>query len=96
MILTPKDPSVIKDYAIDWANVLTSESETTINTSTWSTSSPPGLTVAGVPAPSISGSKTICWVTGGSAGEQYTLTNTIVTAGGRTHQLSIVIPCQDR
>ena len=46
----------------------------------------------------IDGLTTCIFVTGGSAGITYELTNTIVTGGpgSRTHQRSIVIPCMQR
>ena len=100
--LEPKDPTDIKDYAIEWVDTLGGESETAISTSTWSASDPAGLTVLSLApyAPYISadGTMTVVWVSGGTAGERYTLTNTIVTAGAtpRTHQRSIIIPCADR
>lgn len=96
-IKAAKDPSDIKDYDIDWADVLTGESETALTSSTWSASDPAGLTVLAAPPylPSIVGTKCIVWVSGGTAGTKYTLTNTVVTAGAtpRTHQKSIIIPC---
>lgn len=101
-ILEAKDPSDLKDYGIEWAAVLTGESETAIATSTWSVSDPVGLTVlAAAPhAPYISSSGTLAvvWVSGGTAGTKYTMTNTIVTSGAtpRTHQHSIIIPCVER
>ena len=97
-ILETKDPSDSKDYAIEWASLLTAETETAIATSTWSVSTPTGLTIATTPPPSIVGTKTIVWVSGGSAGTMYALANTIVTTGvpPRTHQRSIIIPCADR
>lgn len=103
-ILEPKDPSDVKDYAIDWVNVLTAEGETTIDSSVWSQSVPPGLYPAdgspqgSPPAGSIDGTKTVLWVTGGNNGVYYELTNTIVTGGvtPRTHQRTIVVPCQQR
>jgi hypothetical protein len=100
-ILEAKDPSDLKDYAIEWSAVLTGESETAITTSTWSVSDPTGLTVlsASPHAPYIaSNTKAVVWVSGGVAGTRYSLTNTIVTSGAtpRTHQRTIIIPCQDR
>jgi hypothetical protein len=97
-ILESKDPSDVKDYSIEWGTLLAEESETAIATSTWSTSDPTGLTVAALPAPSISGTKTIVWVSAGTAGTTYALTNTIVTSGAtpRTHQRTITIPCVQR
>lgn len=97
-ILASKDPSDIVDYAIDWGTLLAAEGEDGIATSTWSASSPTGLTVGEVVAPSIDGMKTIVWVSGGTAGVTYTVTNTIVTDGTtpRTHERSIHIPCVQR
>lgn len=98
-ILASKDPSDIVDYAIEWGTLLAAEGEDGIATSTWSASSPTGLTVGEVVASSIDDdTKTIVWVSGGTAGVVYTVTNTIVTDGPtpRTHQRSIRIPCVQR
>jgi len=94
-IKAPKDPSDIKDYAIEWEDLLAAEGETAIASSTWSASSPAGLTVLGSPASAVVGTMAIVWVSGGTAGTKYELTNTIVTAGPtpRTHQRTIAIPC---
>jgi hypothetical protein len=94
-VLETKDPTDVKDYAIDWADVLSGESDT-ISTSSWGASDPLGLTIAAVPPPSISGTKAIVWVSGGVTGAKHVLANTITTAGGRTHQRSITIPCFER
>lgn len=93
--LDPHDPSDVTDYGIDWTDKLGDDSDT-ISTSSWGTSSPTGLTVASSPAPSISGLLTIVWVSGGTAGTNYQLTNTITTAAGRTWQRTITIPCRNR
>jgi len=103
--LEAKDPSDKKDYAINWADVLTAEGETTIASSTWGDGSPAdsvpsGLTIENTSpyVPYISGTRCIVWVSGGTAGTRYSLTNTIVTAGAipRTHQRTIIIPCVQR
>ena len=99
-LLEQKDPSDVKDYSIEWAPVLTAESETAIATSTWAVL-PTGLTIATGPTPpasSIAGTKTIVWVSGGTANTNYELTNTIVTSGAtpRTHQRTVIIPCRER
>lgn len=99
-ILPGKDPSDIKDYGINWVDVLAAEGETDIATSTWSESDPVGLTVqAAAPyLPSVDGTTCIVWVSGGTAGTTYSLINTIITAGltPRTHQRTIIIPCVQR
>jgi hypothetical protein len=93
--LEPKDPSDVKDYAIEWGTLLTAETETTISTSAW-TVSDATLTIQSSPAPSIVGTKTIVWVSAGTAGITYELTNKIVTSGGRTHERSISLACLQR
>jgi hypothetical protein len=104
-ILEAKDPSDVKDYRIDWTLVLTAEGSTGIASSVWSLSNPEGLdlvdgspSTGSPPTGYIDGMKTITWVGGGTAGIVYELTNTIVTTGGmpRTHQRTIVIPCEQR
>jgi hypothetical protein len=103
-ILEPKDPSDVKDYRIDWALLLAAEGETGIASSTWASSEPDGLDFADGSPPTgspptgyIDGMKTVVWVTGGTAGVNYELTNTIVTASAlRTHQRTIVVPCCQR
>jgi len=91
-----KDPTDVKDYAIEWLAVLAADGEAAISTSVWGVSSPAGLTVQSSPAPSIVGTKAVLWVSLGTAGQNYTLTNTITTPGGRTHQRSIEILCRER
>lgn len=103
-ILEDKDPSDVKDYAIDWADVLAAEDETGIASSVWSSSTPAGLLTGdgspsgGAPPSSVNGTFAIVWVAGGTAGTVYELTNTIITSGPtpRTHERSIVIPCKQR
>lgn len=91
-----KDPADVKDYAIEWAQVLAADHEVAISTSTWAAASPVGLTILSAPAPAIIGTRAVLWVSGGAAETNYTLTNTITTPGGRTHQRSIVILCRER
>lgn len=98
--LDAKDPQEIKDYAVNWTALLAEEGETTIQTSTWSVSAPSGLTVLSLAphAPRIDGGRTVVFVSGGTSGVTYTLTNTIVTGGAtpRTHERTIIIPCVQR
>lgn len=95
--LEPIDPGEIKDYAVDWVNVLAKEGEIGIGTSSWTASYPPGLTVL---SSEIVGKKAVVWVTGANASPNtlYTLENAMVTVSGtpRTHRRSIHILCQHR
>ena len=60
-----------------------------ITSSEWSSD---GLTVLGSPAPELDGSLASVWIEGGTAGERYTLTNTIETDAGHTGiERSIVV-----
>lgn len=77
--MNSEDPGNVLDYSWDWS--LWMASGDTISTSTWTV--PVGITQT-TPAPSISGSVTTIWLTGGTAGQTYTVSNKIVTAQGRT------------
>jgi len=83
-----KDPQAILDYTINWAPWLNGD---TISTSAWTVDSP---------ATSVSESKTTgtttIFVSGGVAGSNYVLINSIVTAGGREDERSIELRVRDR
>lgn len=90
MFLAPsKDPSAILDYGFDWEDWLDGD---TISTSSWVVS-PSGLTAS--PNTKTSNTTTV-WLSGGTAGSTYQLTNTIVTAAGRTDQRTMLVAVQDR
>ncbi len=78
-----KDPDAVLDYQINWAAWLGTD---TISSSTWTV--PTGITKN---SDTNSTTTTTIWLRGGTAGTEYTLTNRIVTAGGRTADRSIVI-----
>ena len=83
-------PSDFLDYPFDWSRFLPAGDS--ITSSTWSTS-PAGLSTS---LPAIVGaSMTAVWVTGGSPGSTYTLTNNVVTAAGRAADRSIVLSIQN-
>jgi hypothetical protein len=71
-----KDPDAVKDYTLDWADWLVTD---TIASSTWSV--PSGLSKV---SDAHTTSLTSIWLSGGSLGVEYVIRNTIVTAGGRT------------
>jgi hypothetical protein len=96
-LLEAKDPSDVKEYGIDWSAVLTAEGATGIATSTWSDPDPnDGVLVKG--SGYILTHVTTLWLSGGTPGTTYALTNTITTSGGiqRTHQRTIYVPCKER
>ena len=82
-----KDPSDVVDYTLDWSDVL-SGSEV-ISTSTWTV--PAGITKD---SDSEADTTTTIFLSGGTAGEEYQITNRIVTdnATARTYEKSIIVP----
>jgi hypothetical protein len=83
-----KDPGGNLDYAVDWTAWLGND---TIDTSTWTV--PTGLT-------KVSDSKTTkiatVWLSGGTVGQEYTVTNHIKTAAGREDERSFTITIVER
>lgn len=87
-----KDPQSVLDYKIDWSTWLASSSPAdTISTSTWTV--PSGITKD---TDSKTTTETTIWLSGGTAGNKYALTNKIVTAGGRTAERTIYVTVRDR
>lgn len=92
LVMTPaetpsyaKDPSDTIDYSLAWHQLGTD----TISTSTWTSD---GLTVG---SDSITGQVTTVFVSGGTAGDVASLTNTITTGFGRTLQRTVYIAVAD-
>jgi hypothetical protein len=81
----PKDPQEVLDYQIEWEARL-ADAET-ISTSEWARTGSDSVLV--IDSNSISGTKTVVWLSAGTLGVVYTLTNTIVTSGGRTMEQSV-------
>lgn len=78
-----KGPNEVLDYQWDWSAWLGTD---TISTSTVAT--PTGLTEA---SEANTTTTATVWVSGGTLGTTYQLTNHIVTAGGRTAERVILI-----
>ena len=85
-----KDPDDVLDYEIDWSTWLTASGGDTISSSTWTV--PTGITKT---TDSHTTTTTTIWLSGGTAGTTYTLTNEIVTAGGRTKDQSVRVKVKD-
>lgn len=84
-----KDPKAVLDYSVDWSKWLAGDQ---VATSDWSVSDP-ALEAAG---DSNGPTRTTVWLSGGTAGQSYTVTNQITTSGGRTDERSFTIQVQDR
>lgn len=78
-----KSPNGKVDYQVDWESWLNGD---TISTSTWTVQS--GIT-------KVTDTKTdttaTIWLSGGSLGQRYIVTNHIVTAAGREEDQSLVV-----
>ena len=84
-----KDPDAVLDYSIEWSKWLAGDQ---IQTSAWSVSDP-ALEAAD---DSNTATRTTVWLSGGVAGQSYTVTNRITTSGGRTDDRSFVVQVEDR
>lgn len=83
-----KDPGDRKDYTIDWRAELAAHGNDAISSSTWTVET--GLTQA-TPAPSSAGGLTTIWLSGGALDQDYTVTNTVSTTGGRILERSFEV-----
>lgn len=79
-----KDPDAVLDYGCDWSDWLDGD---TLSTSSW-TIAPAGLTKV---SDSLTATTTTVWLSGGTVSTVYTVTNRIVTAGGRTEDRSFEV-----
>ena len=84
-----KDPDEVKDYQLDWGSRRLADSET-ISTSTWIV--PSGITKD---SDTDTDTTTTIWLSGGTAGVEYRLTNRVVTSQGRTYDWSTVVNVTD-
>jgi len=84
-----KDPEAVLDYGFDWSDWL-ADGET-ISTSTWTV--PTGITKD---SDSKTDTVTTIWLSGGTAGKSYRVTNHIVTSAGRQDDRSLIIKVMER
>jgi hypothetical protein len=83
-----KDPNAVLDYTIDWTRWLAGDQ---IAASEWLV--PTGITKV---ADSKTASSATVWLSGGTAGQSYTVTNRITTTGGRTEDRSFIVKVEER
>jgi hypothetical protein len=84
-----QDPEEVKDYTLDWGTRRLAASET-ISTSTWTV--PSGITKN---SDTSDDTTTTAWLSGGTPGVHYRLTNKVVTSQGRTYVWSVTINWTD-
>lgn len=85
--LDPKDPDAVLDYEFDWSDWLNGD---TIASSTWEV--PSGITKDSDTSDDTS---TTIWLSGGTAGQKYEITNSIVTAAGRENDRTMIVPVRE-
>lgn len=83
-----KDPEALLDYQVDWAAWLGAD---TIDTSVWSV--PTGLTAE---TDSKTNTTATIWLSGGTSGQTYRVTNQIETVGGRTDERSFIVRVEEQ
>jgi hypothetical protein len=84
-----KDEADTLDFSINWENFFADGD--TLDTSTWIV--PDGITME---SDSHSNTLSTIWLSGGTDGSSYVVTNEVTTSGGRTVQASIHIYVNDR
>lgn len=84
-----KDPQAVLDYGFDWSIWLAAGE--TIGTSSWTVEA--GITKD---SDTKDDTTTTIWLSGGTAGEDYTVTNNIVTSASRTDERSIIVSARER
>jgi hypothetical protein len=84
-----KDPSAVLDYIIDWTDWLDDD---TISTSSWTI--PSGLTAAY--ADTNNTTTATVWLSGGTAGTNYSVINHITTAANREDDRTLKIKVRQK
>lgn len=84
-----RDPDSVLDYVADWSAWL--EAGETIVTSSWIV--PTGIVMG---PDTHDGTTATIWLSGGTNGTDYRITNRVVTTAGRTDDRSITIKVRQR
>jgi len=90
MFRATKDANAVLDYTLDWSQWLTTGDN--LATSTWITA--PGLVIDSDVLEADN--TTTVWLSGGTAGMTYIVTNRITTTGARTEDRSITVFVTER
>lgn len=89
-----KDPAEVLDFVVDWSGAYPGpalEDAETITASAFTADA--GITID---SSSATTTTTTCWLSGGTAGEAYKVTNEITTSAGRTLVFSFKVWVRDR
>jgi len=85
-----KDPQAVLDYVVKWSDWLADAAGDTIVTASWTV--PVGITKLSESNTAIAAT---IWLSGGTAGTTYRITNQITTAAGRIAQRSFDVVMQE-
>jgi hypothetical protein len=83
-----KDPNGVEDFGFNWSAWLGTD---TISASVWIV--PAGITKE---SDTFTTTSTTIWLSSGTSGTSYQITNRITTAGGRTEDRTGVLKVKDR
>jgi hypothetical protein len=89
--LDPKDPSDEVDYHVNWTRYLTRVGDTILSSS-WPVV-PSGITRL---TDTHDDTRATIWLAGGTDGNDYLLTNRIVTVGSRIREKSIMVRVREQ
>ena len=89
-----KDPAEVLDYNLDYSKVLQITPVDAISTSVWNVTS--AATDITLQTPSHDGLVATIWLSAGTLGRKYWVTNTITTTGGRTYERTIEVIIQNK
>jgi hypothetical protein len=84
VITIEKTPAANWDETIDWTKPFRQLGDDTISESSWAFDGPDELLVLADGSISEDGLFTTIWISAGTVGNYYTVTNTVLTSGGRT------------
>lgn len=88
-----KDPDAKLPFSVDWSLWLANEGDTAADV-TWLV--PTGLIKESSPAPILVAGKATVWLSGGTAGTNYSVTCRLTTAGGRIDDRTIKVHVRSR
>ena len=90
MAVRLKDPQESIDYAVDWSDFLASGE--TISASSWASSS----TALAIGTVSATTDTTAVFVSGGTVGDVYRVTNKVTTTQTRIAERSVIVRVEER
>ena len=88
-----KDPDAVLDYIIDWSDDSNPWLATDETISSYTITAETGITKD---SDNESDGAVTIWLSGGTAGENYTVACRIVTNAGRTDERTIIINCRNQ